>query len=208
MEWNAQWGAGEHDSQRLVRHVTAIGGELDWMPPLEGEEFAKYRAETSVETIVGMALVVQVPTGHYIDDRLLNLGTNRYTFRPQIGVVHSRDKWSFESTFATWLYTDNDDFFSGNYLEQDPFYTLEGYVDYTFRPGLWAGVGLGYGLGATSTLNGIDKNDERENIGWEASVGYPFSRRVGFKLAYIGIRRQVPYGADSDSFAGALSVLW
>ncbi len=177
-------------------------------PPLEGEAFAKYRAETPVETIVGVALVVQVPTGHYIDDRLLNLGSNRYTFRPQIGVVHTRNKWSFESTFATWLYTENDNFFSGNTLQQDPFYTLEGYVDYTFRPGLWAGAGLGYGLGAASKINGIDKNDQRENIGWEASLGIPLSKRVGIKLAYIGIRRQVPFGGNSDSIAAAMSVLW
>ena len=50
-----------------------------------GEEFAKHRAETEVETLVGLGLVVQIPTGHYIDDRLLNLGTNRYTFRSPVG---------------------------------------------------------------------------------------------------------------------------
>ena len=176
--------------------------------PLEGEAFNKYRAETPVETIVGLALVVQIPTGHYINDRLLNLGSNRYTFRPQLGVVHNRNKWSFESTFSTWVYTDNDDFFNGNYLEQAPFYTAEGYVNYTFRPGLWAGTGLGYGIGSTTTISGIDKNDERENIGWEASLGYPLSKRVGIKLAYIGIRTQVPVGADSDSLAAAMSILW
>ena len=177
-------------------------------PPLAGEAFAQYRAANPVETIVGLALVVQIPTGHYINDKLLNLGSNRYTFRPQLGVVHNRNKWSFESTFSTWVFTDNDDFFSGNDLEQAPFYTLEGYFNYTFRPGLWAGTGLGYGIGSTTTLNGIDKNDERENLGWVASLGYPLSKRVGIKLAYIGIRTQVPVGADSDSLAAAMSILW
>ena len=177
-------------------------------PPVEREEFAQYGAATPVETIVGLAKVVQIPTGHYINDKLLNLGSNRYTFRPQIGMVHNRNKWSFESTVSAWIYTDNDDFFSGNDLEQDPFYTLEGYVNYTFRPGLWAGTGLGYGIGSTTTINGINKNDERENLGWEASLGYPVSKRVGIKLAYIGIRTQVPVGADSDSLAAAMSIFW
>lgn len=177
-------------------------------PPLKGKEFSQYRVETEVETIVGVGLVVQLPTGHYIDDRLLNLGSNRYTFRPQLGVMHNRGKWTSEATFATWLYTDNNEFFSGNKLEQAPFYTLDGHVDYTFRPGLWAGAGLGYGLGAASTINGIDKNDNRENLGWEASVGYPFSKQLGLKLAYVGIRTLVPIGADSDSLAAGLSLLW
>ncbi len=106
------------------------------------------------------------------------------------------------------MYTDNDEFFSGNRLKQAPFYTLEGHVDYTLRPGLWAGAGLGYGLGAASTINGVAKNDDRENLGWQTSLGYPFSAKLGLKLAYIGIRAQTPVGADSDSFAAALSVLW
>jgi hypothetical protein len=93
-------------------------------PPLEGKEFAAYRAKVDVETIVGMTLVVQLPTGDYTDDNLINLGTNRFTFRPQFGVMHNRGKWSMELTGAAWLYTDNNDFFDGNELEKDPFYTL------------------------------------------------------------------------------------
>lgn len=176
--------------------------------PLKGKEFSTYRKETEQETIVGVGLVVQIPTGHYIDDRLLNLGSNRYTFRPQLGVMRYQGKWTSEATFATWLYTDNNQFFSGNKLDQAPFYTLDGHVDYTLRPGLSAGVGLGYGLGAASNINGVYKNDNRENLGWEASVGYPFSPQLGLKLSYIGIRTLVPVGANSDSLAAGLSLLW
>jgi hypothetical protein len=185
-----------------------VAVDLIGAPPLDGEEYKKYRAGVDVETLVGLGLAVQIPTGHYIDDKLLNLGSNRFTFRPQLGVVHNRGKWSIESTFATWFYTDNDNFFGGKRLEQAPFYTLDGHVDYTFRPGLWAGAGLGYGLGAASTINGIDKNDTRENIGWEFSCGYPFSPQLGLKLAYTGLRTRAPVGADSDSIATVLSVLW
>ncbi len=185
-----------------------LGVNLLGAPPLKGEEYAKYRAQTEVETLVGLGLVVQLPTGHYINDRLLNLGSNRYTFRPQLGACHNRGKWSAESTFAAWIYTDNDDFFNGNLLEQAPFYTLDGHLDYSYRPGLWAGVGLGYGVGATSTINGINKNDNRENFGWETSVGYPLTPKLGIKLAYVGLRTLVPVGADSDSIAAGLSLLW
>ena len=93
--------------------------------PLEGKEFAAYRAKVDVETIFGAALLVHLPTGDYMNDKLFNLGTNRFTFRPQFGVVHNRGKWSMELTGAVWLYTDNNDFFNGNKLEQDPYYTIQ-----------------------------------------------------------------------------------
>jgi hypothetical protein len=41
-------------------------------PPLEGKDFADYRAKVDVETIVGMALVVHLPTGDYMDDKLIS----------------------------------------------------------------------------------------------------------------------------------------
>jgi hypothetical protein len=177
-------------------------------PPLSGEEFAKYRADIDSETIVGLGLVVQFPTGHYLEDRLLNLGSNRFTFRPQLGAVHNWGKWSTEVTLASWIFTDNDRFFNGNRLAQDPMYTIQGHVVYTFRPGLWATAGLGYGIGAESTLNGIRKDDQRENIGWQLGLGYPITPKVGVKLDYIGFRTQTSIGANSDTLAAGLSVLY
>jgi hypothetical protein len=177
-------------------------------PPLKGEEFAAYRAKVDVETIVGAALVVQLPTGEYKDGKLINLGTNRFTFRPQLGVVHIRGKWSMELTGAIYIYTDNKDFFDGNKLETDPLYTLQTHLVYTFRPGLWAAAGAGYGYGGESTVNGEEKNDLRENLGWAFSFGYPITPQLGVKVAYLGIRSQESIGQDSDSVGVAFSVFW
>ena len=177
-------------------------------PPLEAEEFAAYRARADVETIVGTGLVVQLPTGEYMDDKLINIGTNRYTFRPQLGLVHNRGKWSMELTGAVYIYTDNNDFFNGNKLENDPLYTSEIHLVYTFRPGLWAATGAGFGYGGESTVNGEEKNDRRENLGWTFSFGYPITPQLGVKVAYLGIRSQESIGQDSDSIGVAFSVFW
>lgn len=177
-------------------------------PPLSAAEFAEYQAATESETIVGLGLVVQMPTGEYFEDKLLNLGTNRFTIRPQLGVVHDMGKLATEVSLASWIYTDNDEFFNGNYREQDPLYTVQWHVDYTFRPGLWASAGIGYGLGGKSKVNGIRKDDPRDSLVWGASFGYPISRNVGVKLTYLSQRTQTLTGTDADSLAGALSVLW
>jgi len=177
-------------------------------PPLEGKEFAAYRAKANVETVFGTALVVQLPTGDYMNDKLINLGTNRYSFRPQFGVVHSRGKWSMELTGEVYLYTDNDDFFNGNRLEQDPYYTVQAHLVYTFRPGIWAATGAGYGYGGESTVSGVEKNDLRENLAWAVSLGYSITRQFGVKVAYLGIRTQESVGQDTDSIAVGFSIFW
>ncbi len=177
-------------------------------PPLKGTEYAEYRAATECETIVGLALEVQLPTGQYFNDKLLNLGTNRFTFRPQLGVLHRRGKWSTELHASSWIFTDNDEFFNGNYLEQNPLYTIQGFVDYTFKPGLWAGGGVAYGLGGESTINAIPKDDPRDAIVWGLTLGYPISKQMGGQVTYLSQRTQTAVGVDSDSVVAALSVRW
>jgi hypothetical protein len=177
-------------------------------PPLEGKEFAAYRAKVDIETIFGAALVVHLPTGDYMNDKLINLGTNRFTFRPQLGLVHTRGKWSMELTSAVWLYTDNTDFFNGNKLEQDPYYTIQTHLIYTFRPGLWASASAGYGYGGKSTINGVEKNDRKKNLAWALSVGCPITRQLGIKFVYLATRSQESIGQDSDSIGAAFTILW
>jgi hypothetical protein len=177
-------------------------------PPLEGKEFATYRAKVDVETIVGAALVVHLPTGDYMSDKLINLGTNRFTFRPQLGVVHNRGKWSFEITVAVWLYTDNNDFYNGRKLEQDPYFTSQIHLVYTIRPGLWASASAGYGYGGKSTLDGVEKNDRRENLAWALSAGCPITRQFGVKFVYLSSRTQKSIGQDTDSIGMSFNIFW
>lgn len=177
-------------------------------PPLKGREFAEYRAKVEHETIVGAGLVMQLPTGEYFDDKLINLGSNRFTFRPQVGLVQNLGKWSMELTTAAWIYTDNHDFFNGKKLEQDPLYTADAHLIYTFRPGLWLSGSLGYGLGSESTVNGVRGDDRQENIGWGLGLGIPINRALGVKIAYIGTRAQAQTGVDTDTLTCAFSVMW
>ena len=76
---------------------------------------------------MGAALGLQLPTtGLVFEDKLINLGSNRFTFSPQVGVHQQYYNWSFEATGTAWIYTDNTSFFNGNQLQQDPFYTING----------------------------------------------------------------------------------
>ena len=188
--------------------VMRLAVNLYGAPPLEGQEFASYRAEQKRETIVGAALVVHVPLGQYFDDKLINLGRNRFTIRPQLGVVHTRGPWSFELTGSTWIFTDNDDFFGRTKLEQDPLFTIQGHAVYNFRPTLWVAGGLAYGMGQESTVDGADKDDRKENVLFSASTGYSFTRNFGVKVAYLGTRALADTGVGYDSVIVASTFFW
>ena len=177
-------------------------------PPLEREAFAAYRAGLKEETIVGAALTVIFPTGEYMREKLINIGSNRFSFRPQLGVVHNWGNWSAELTGEVWIFTENPEFFGSNTLENAPFYTLQSHLIYTFRPGLWTGVSFGAGTGRRSTLNGIERDDRKEGTAFAASFGFPFSPELGAKIAYIGTRKLSTTGIESDSVVFALSWFW
>jgi hypothetical protein len=177
-------------------------------PPLSGKEYGDYRSGKQVETIVGAALAFRLPTGEYNEKRLINLSENRFTFRPQLGLLHRRGKWSAELTSQIEFYTDNNEFFNGNKLEQDPIYTVFGSLVYTFRPGLSIAGAAGYNYGGEYTSNGIDNNDTKQSLGWAISLAYPINRRAGFSIKYLGTRAQEAVGSDSDTVAAGFSYLW
>lgn len=181
---------------------------LHGAPPLAGREFAEYRARTKIETIFGVGLGVQLPTGEYFEDKLINLGTNRFTFRPQFGAVHNRGNWSMELTTAVWLFTNNDEFFNGKHLGQDPLLTADAHLIYTFRPGLWLSASAGYGGGGKSAVNGVPGDNQQSNVAWGLGLGIPINRSLGVKLGYVATRTHARTGLDTDTLTCAFSVMW
>jgi len=216
-------GQGYHDGEwtGLIDGIPATASRSGWAdtfarfavnlygaPPLSGKEYGAYRSNVDVETIVGMALVVRMPTGEYIEDKLINLGKNRFTFRPQLGGSHTRGKWTAELTTDLAFFTENDEFFNGNTLEKDPLFAIRGNLIHTFRPGFWASAGFGYDYGGEVSVNGIGTDDTRKNIGWALSLAYPINRHSGINVKYIGTRTQESTGLDSDILLVGLSILW
>jgi hypothetical protein len=191
-------------SDSFVRFAVNLIGA----PPLQGKEYGAYRSKVDVETIVGVALAVRLPTGEYMNDKLINLGKNRFTFRPQMGVIHTRGKWSAEITGEVAFHTENNDFYNGNKLEQKPLYITHAHLIHNFRPGLWAVASIGYDYGGETRVNGIDKNNRQQNIAWAFSSSFPINRYTGIKVSYIGSHTEELIGFDSDTFMVSLSYLW
>lgn len=171
-------------------------------------KLGQYVAERPIRTVVGAALSVSVPLGDYHDDKLINLGRNRYVVRPQIGVVHSRESWSYELTGSMFYYTDNTNFYNGGTLETAPIYAMQAHVVRTLKPRTWVSLSAGYGSGGRSTLNGEKKNDEKANLLMALSYGFPLVRNQSAKIVYLRARTQNDTGVDIDSLIFAWSIIY
>lgn len=177
-------------------------------PPLSGEAFVNYRQQHPVTTTVGVAVQVILPLGEYRGDRLINLGGNRTVIRPQLGVLHQRGPWQFEVTGSVSFYEDNDEFYGGTVLEQDPLGFLQGHIIRSFAKGRWASASAGYSHGGEGTVNGVAKNNSERTRFWALSAGMPLTRQQSVKLTWVNATTNIPLGADSDSLVLGWSVSW
>jgi len=147
-------------------------------PALTLREFAGYRQDL----IVGASLQVSAPTGQYDGSRLINIGTNRWSFKPELGVSKAVGRWTLEGTAAATLFTDNDDFYGGNTRSQDPLYSLQGHAIYSFRSGMWGSVDVNYFTGGRTTVNDTVKNDLQRNWRLGATLALPLDAHHSIKL--------------------------
>ncbi len=175
-------------------------------PALKGEAYRAYRSSHTTNTLVGAALGISVPLGQYKSDKLLNIGENRYIFRPQLGFVHTRGPWSYELTGTVNFFTDNNDFWGGKKREQDPLYVLETHLIYTFSNRIWTALSGGYDWGGQSRINGVDKDDYRQDFLYAISLGSPISHNSSVKFAYINGKKQENIGTDTENFVLAFSL--
>ena len=136
-------GSAEYGDQTIERNVSGFGDpafslsiNLYGAPALSAKEFRQYQQDL----IVGVSLRVAAPLGQYDDTRLVNLGTNRWSFKPQLGVSKALGRLTLEGTAAVTFYTDNNDFYGGNTRSQDPLYSLGAHAIYSFQSGIWGSL--------------------------------------------------------------------
>jgi hypothetical protein len=175
-------------------------------PALKGKAFQAYRAAHPDNTVAGAALAVSLPLGEYNEDKRLNLGKNRYIFRPQVGFVHTRGHWSYELTGSVFLYTDNNDFVGSNKLEQDPLFAAQTHLTYISSRHWWVSTGAAFDWGGETSVNGERKGDRKQDFLFGVSAGMPVSMRSSVKIAYVASRTQQDVGVDTNSIALGYSI--
>jgi hypothetical protein len=178
-------GSADYASVPVERHVSGLADPAFRLsmnfygaPAMALKDFAGYRQDL----IAGASLQVSPPLGQYDASRIVNLGTHRWTFKPELGVSKTQGPWTLEAKAAATAFTDNRDFNGGKVRSQDPIYSFSGHAIYNFASGIWASCDATYFSGGRTTIDGAQANDLQQNWRAGATLAIPVDRLNSLKL--------------------------
>jgi hypothetical protein len=142
-------------------------------------------AKAPRRTILGTSLTIAAPTGQYFPYRLINVGTNRWGFKPEFAVSHPiGEKWLIDTYAGLWLFTGNHSAYPGTSVRtQEPMGAFQAHVSYSFKRTMWAAFDATYYVGGRTTTDGVANNDRQSNTRMGATFAFPVGRRHSIKLA-------------------------
>jgi hypothetical protein len=184
---------------RIKLSVNLVGGRAQTV-----QEFAR----SARSTIMGVSLSVVPPLGEYYRDKLINLGANRWAFKPEVGVSRLVGKWTIEGYAGVWLFTDNDEFYTGASLRtQQPVVAVQAHASYTLKPRLWLAFNATWYSGGTTSVDGVEKADLQRNSRVGATLSLPLLRQQSLKIAASsGATTRI--GADFKTIGIAWQLSW
>jgi len=180
-----------------------FGINLFGSPALDIQNYLKHKDGT----IFGASFVVQVPIGQYYEEKLINLGTNRWGFKPEIGLSHRIENFYGELYTGVWFFTSNNEFLKTNTQSTDPLFNIQGQVNYVFNNAMWAGVNVAYSNGGDVKVNDVSTNAEQDNWRFGGVFSTALSKNIAVKLQYhtgAVVRR----GSDFDFYSLSLQYFW
>ena len=173
-------------------------------PALSLDEFAEYEQDL----VVGVSMGLSAPLGQYDSDRLINIGTNRWSMKPELGL--SKAWWAgrvtTELSAAATLYGDNDEF-QGRTREQAPLYSMQSHLVVRSRRGMWGTLDATYYTGGRTRVDGRSNDDRQGNSRIGVTLSMPINRNHSIKLhASTGV--SIRTGGDFDQFGVSWQMQW
>ena len=176
---------GKVSEQERTRNVRGFGDpalrfsvNLLGAPALTYEEFKNYRQGT----IVGLSLMTTMPLGQYDSEKLVNIGTNRWSFKPEAGISQAIGRWTVEGLAGVTFFTRNNDFFGGHTREEEPIYSFQAHLIYYFPRGIWASLNGTYYTGGRTSIDGEKGDDLQRNWRVGTTFTLPVNIRNSLKL--------------------------
>ena len=161
----------------------AVGILLKGGPALSMAEFEKFKATTTV----GVSLTITAPTGSYNPNKVLNLGSDRWSFKPEVALAHPfgpEQKWEVEAYGNVYLYTDNTSYHGRGILKQQALPGFEGHVSYSFNDRLWTSLDARYSFRGSTSVNAVDQNNPQRNFILGSEMNISLNERNSLVLEF------------------------
>jgi len=142
-------------------------------------------------TTLGASIKVIAPTGQYNPALAINIGTNRWSFKPEIGLTQHAGPLTLDLYAGVWFFTANDNYFqpvaggARNTRTQERIGAYEFHASYDVRPRLWISVDVNYWRGGKASINGTRNNSTLQaNSRFGVTGSLPLTRHQAVKVSY------------------------
>ena len=162
-------------------------------PALTREQFARW----TPETFLTAALWATAPTGRYDADSSLNLGENRWSFKPLLAFGHPFGQNWIEVNAWARFYTDNDRYAGHHTLKEAPRLGVEAHLSRNFTRSFWLSADLFYTRTGKTQIDGVTASHGGDV--WQAGVGgqWMFSARDGISFSYTDTFSRTAFEPDT-----------
>jgi len=172
-------------------------------PALTLAEYPAYKQDL----VVGASVQVTPPWGQYDASKVVNLGTNRWSIKPDIGFSKAFAPFTIDLTAGVTLFSRNDDYFGGQALDQSPLYSAQANLSYDFGRGIWASLGATVYRGGRTTVDDAPKDNALSNSRVGLTIAVPIDRYYAIKFnASSGISTRT--GTNFDTVGLVLQYRW
>jgi hypothetical protein len=159
-------------------------------------------------SLIGVSVTAVVPIGQNDPARVINPGTNRWAFKPEIGFTKRWGRWVGEVYGGVWLFTPNRTYFPGESVrKQQPMGAAEAHLGYYVRPRLWASVDANFWTGGRSSVNSRENRDQQRNSRIGATASIPINRHQSLKFSF-SCGAYVRIGGDFNTVSAAWQYSW
>jgi len=163
-------------------------------PAMDVKEFSQWHQSS----LIGASFTLVAPTGQYDPTKLVNLGNNRWGFKPELGFSRRWGKWLLDAYAGAWLFTSNNEFFSHNQFNpgvatqsENPVAEFETHLSYDTNPHnrlklrMWYSLDANFWFGGQTSVNsaptpGTAQRSSR--IGGTAA--FPYARHQSIKVSF------------------------
>lgn len=186
---------------RMRLSVLFLGAPAATLPQMMKDKTRK--------TILGASINIVAPTGEFFPDKLINLGTNRWAFRPELALSQPLGKRClFDLYGGVWLFTNNSTFYPGNVLrKQEPMGAFQGHFSYNVNARSWVAFNATFYSGGESSLEGVAKDDRQSNMRIGLTAMVPTGKMSSLKFA-ASTGAVVRIGQDFTTFSLGWQKSW
>jgi hypothetical protein len=167
-------------------------------PALQREEFKDW----TPGDYCGLHFTFGLPLGQYDPNSAVNLGANRFTFRPLLNYSVTPDEGQSWLDFYTSVafYSTNEEYLDSSALKQSPLSNIELHYSRTVYDRLWAGVGVVGLFGGRVEVNDVTATPTQQIGRLALSAGTPMFKGSTAIFGFNHTFARSDGAADANSY--------